>query len=53
MANSIVNAFNELFQKPKDISIFEYIPIVLKKDERYGYIGILLICIAIFYLLTK
>lgn len=50
---SCIELMNDMLNKPGDIYWIEYIQFVLKKNQRYAYIGILLIIIAIYLLLIS
>jgi hypothetical protein len=51
ITNSCVGLLDDALNKPSDIHWFQYIQIILKKDQRYAYIGIVLIIIALFILI--
>ena len=53
MSKSCIGLLNDMLNKPKSIHWFEYIQIILRKDQRYTYIGILLIIIAVYVLLVS
>jgi hypothetical protein len=50
---SCIGILDDIFDKPKSTSWGEYIQIILKKDQRYTYIGFLLIFIAFYFLLVN
>lgn len=50
---SCVGIVDDALNKPKGIKWSEYIQIILQKNQRYTYIGFLLIFIAIFILVTR
>jgi hypothetical protein len=50
---SCIGLLDDLFVKPNDISWSIYIPMIIQKDQRYAYIGVLFIIIAIFILLIR
>lgn len=47
-ANSFIGFMNDLFDKPKDKKIIEHIINILEKEQRYAYIGLILIIIALY-----
>lgn len=53
ISKSCIGLLNESLNKPEHIHWFEYIQIILKKDQRYTYIGILFIMIAVYVLLVS
>lgn len=53
MSSSIIGFFDDLFVKPVDITWKDYIPMILERDNRYTYIGVLLILIALYMLIAK
>lgn len=53
VSSSVIGLLDDLFKKPKDIPWRVYLPIIIQKDQRYTYIGVLFIIIAIYMLLVK
>jgi hypothetical protein len=53
VSSSFIGFFNDLFAKPKDMPWRIYVPMILQKDQRYTYIGVLLIVIAIYMLAVR
>lgn len=53
ISTSVVGVLDDLFVKPDDVPWRHYIPVILQKEQRYTYIGILFILVAIFFLLVK
>jgi len=51
MAMAPINLFTDLFNKPENISWLDYIPLIIQRDQRYAYIGLLIIFITLFYIL--
>lgn len=51
VSSSFIGFLDDLFIKPDNIKWQEYLPIILQKDQRYTYFGILFIFIAIYMLL--
>lgn len=52
-SDSCLGFFDDLYKKPDNIHWNKYIFIILKKDERMNYFGVLLIFIVFFFLLIK
>lgn len=44
---SLSGLFNDLFVKPDDVSWLPYLSIIVQKDQRYAYLGLVLILVAI------
>jgi hypothetical protein len=53
ISSSVIGFLDDLFKKPKDIPWRLYLPMIIQKDQRYTYIGVLFIIIAIYMLLVK
>lgn len=53
VSSSFIGLMDDLFMKPKDKPWREYIVEIFSKDQRYTYIGILFILIAIYTLLSN
>ena len=53
ISTSCIEFMNDCFNKPIDIPWSIYIQIILKKNQRYTYFGILFIFIAIFLLIIS
>ena len=53
ISSSFTGFLNDLFIKPNDISWINYLQIIIKKDQRYFYIGIFFIIISILILLYQ
>lgn len=53
ISKSCIGILDDIFDKPKSTTWGEYIQIILKKDQRYTYIGFLLIFIAFYILLVS
>ncbi len=51
MAMAPINLFTDLFNKSENISWLDYIPLIIQRDQRYAYIGLLIIFITLFYIL--
>lgn len=52
ISKSCIGILDDIFDKPKSTTWGEYVQIILKKDQRYTYIGFLLIFIAFYILLV-
>lgn len=50
---SVIGFLDDLFLKPKDISWKDYLIEIIQKEQRYTYIGVLFILIAIYMLFLK
>lgn len=53
VSSSVIALLDDLFKKPNDIPWRIYLPIIIQKDQRYTYIGILFIIVAIYMLMVK
>jgi hypothetical protein len=53
ISTSFIGFLDDLFIKPNDTPWIQYISEILQKDERYTYIGILLILIGFYFLLAR
>lgn len=53
VSDSFIGFVDDLFVKPKDVPWKYYLPKILEKDQRYAYLGILLILISLYILLSK
>jgi hypothetical protein len=53
IADSIIGLLDDLFTKPEDINWVDYILNILQKNQRYTYIGILLLIIAFYILIIR
>ena len=53
IATSFIGLLDDLFVKPTDMPWRIYIPMILEKDQRYAYIGVLAILIAIYMLAVR
>lgn len=52
IAESVIGILDDLFNKPDDTDWTSYIQTILQKDQRYAYIGILFILIAVYSLIV-
>ena len=50
---SVIGFLDDLFSKPKDISWKDYLIEIIQNEQRYTYIGVLFIPIAIYMLFLK
>ena len=53
MSNSFIGLLDDLLNKPDHLDWINYIVIVVKKEERYNYLAVLLFFIALYILLIK
>lgn len=53
ISSSFIGFFNDLFTKPSDMPWRIYIPMILERDQRYTYLGVLLIFIAVYMLAVR
>lgn len=52
ISKSVIGLMDDLFTKPESRSWIEYIKEIMQKDDRYSYIGILLILIAVYMMIV-
>ena len=52
ISKSFIGLLDDLFTKPESKSWIEYIKEIMQKDDRYSYIGILLILIAVYMMIV-
>jgi len=50
---SIIGVLDDLLNKPSDVPWNSYLVSTLRKDQRYFYVGILLVVLSIFFLLIR
>jgi hypothetical protein len=53
VAASFIGFLDDLFVKPQDMPWRIYIPMIIQKDQRYTYIGVLFILIAVYMLAVR
>ena len=53
ISKSCIGILDDAFNKPEHVKWTEYIQIIIKKDQRYTYLGFLLIFIAFYILLVS
>lgn len=53
ISSSFTGFIDDIFAKPQDLSWRHYLPIIIQKDQRFAYLGILLVFIAIYMLLAR
>jgi hypothetical protein len=53
VSSSFIGFLDDLFTKPQDVSWKVYIPMIIQKDQRYTYLGILLILVALYMLAVR
>lgn len=51
LSTSVMGFFDDLLNKPSDIPWNEYFTMIIIKDQRYNYLGVLLIFIAFYIIL--
>jgi len=52
ISKSVIELMDDLFMKPESESWIDYIKEIMQKDDRYSYIGILLILIAVYMIIV-
>jgi hypothetical protein len=53
ISSSFIGILDDLFNKPEDIKWIDYIFFIFQKDQRYAYIGIVLIIIAYYMMINR
>jgi hypothetical protein len=53
LSSSFIGFMDDLFIKPNDIPWTQYLPLIIQKEQRYAYLGIFLIFIALYFLISK
>jgi len=53
ISKTCIGIMNDLLNKPDNIVWYEYIQIVIKKDDRYAYLGIIFIIISLVIFMFK
>lgn len=53
ISDSFLGIVDDIYKKPKDINWKDYFPKILEKDQRYAYLGVLLVLISLYILLSK
>ena len=53
ISSSLTGIIDDMFTKPTDIPWRLYLPMIIQKEQRFAYLGILLIFIAIYMLLAR
>jgi hypothetical protein len=53
ISQSVTSFVDDMFVKPVDIPWRHYIPMMLQKEQRYTYFGVLCLFVAIFIMLAK
>jgi len=53
IAASFIGFLDDLFLKPEDMPWKVYIPMIIQKDQRYTYLGVLFIIIAVYMLAVR
>lgn len=52
IADSVIGVMDDLFRKPEPTPWAEYILEILQRDQRYAYIGILFILVAVYMIIV-
>jgi hypothetical protein len=53
ISSSFIGISEDLFNKPKDVKWVDYIFLIFQKDQRYAYIGVVLLMIAFYMMIVK
>jgi len=53
ISSSFIGILDDLFNKPEDIKWIDYIFFIFQKDQRYAYIGIVLLMIAFYMMIIR
>lgn len=53
ISSSFIGISEDLFTKPEDVKWIDYIFLIFQKDQRYAYIGIVLLMIAFYMMIVK
>lgn len=53
ISSSVIEFFDDLFVKPIDISWSDYLQLIIQKNSRYTYFGILFLIIALVLFIVK
>jgi hypothetical protein len=53
ISNSVIGFLDDVLNKPGNIRWRDYIPKILKQDQRYTYIGFVLIAVVFFFALNN
>lgn len=53
VSNSFLGFIDDMYKKPHDIEWKYYIPKILEKEQRYAYLGALLVLISLYMLVSK
>lgn len=53
ISSSVTGIIDDLFAKPNDVPWRHYLPMIIQKEQRFAYLGILLIFIAVYMLLAR
>jgi hypothetical protein len=53
ISSSFIGILDDLFNKPEDIKWIDYIFFIFQKDQRYAYIGIVLLIIAFYMMIIR
>jgi len=53
ISSSFIGISEDLFNKPEDVKWVDYIFLIFQKDQRYAYIGVVLLMIAFYMMIIK
>ena len=53
ISSSFIGIFDDLFNKPEDIKWVDYIFLIFQKDQRYAYIGVVLLMISFYMMIIS
>jgi len=53
ISSSFIGILDDIFNKPEDIKWIDYIFFIFQKDQRYAYIGIVLLMIAFYMMIIR
>lgn len=53
MSGSIIGIMDDMFAKPSGVPLMQYMQAVFQRDQRYAYIGMFLLLLAVYLALTK
>jgi hypothetical protein len=53
ISSSTIGLIDDLVKKPKDTRWSDYLQEIIQKDQRYTYLGVLLIMIAVYMLIAR
>ncbi len=53
ISSSVLGFLDDLFSKPDEVPWRHYLPMILQKEQRYTYFGVLLVFISVFMLIVR